>query len=149
MEIKTTRMFWNCKCEQNQVHPRAQASCDRCGVQAEKGPDSRIEDVLELFTKTPWQINPDFDQYGFYNLSQAAEEQKNWVNEGINIGDEEGERRQEIVNLHDANNARLMQTAPAFFRACLEALEYIDAGKTYEAGETLSHAISMLDGIGR
>ena len=93
-------------------------------------------------------MNPDLDQYGFYHLSEAAEEQEDWVNEGFEIGDEEGERRQEIANLHDSHNARLMQAAPALFRACLEALEYIEAGKTFEASEELCGAISMLEGIG-
>ncbi len=118
MEIKTTHAFWNCKCKQNHVHSRAQGGCERCGALADESPDSPMEDVLELFTKHPWQVNSDLDQYGYYYLSQAAEEQEDWVNEGFETSDDEGERRQEIANLHDSHNSRLMQAAPTLLRAC-------------------------------
>ena len=148
MEIITTSMFWNCQCPDNFIHSKNQTRCERCGAEAKDRPDSRIDEVLQLFSDLPWHVNSDLDQYGFYHLSEAAEEQEDWVNEGFEIGDEEGERRQEIANLHDCQNARLMQAAPALLRACLEALEYIEAGKTYEASEELSGAISFMEGIG-
>ena len=148
MEIVTTSMFWNCECPDNSVHSKDQEQCQRCGAAAKDRPESRISEVLQLFSETPWHVNPDLDQYGFYHLSEAAEEQEDWVNAGFEIGDEEGERRQEIANLHDSHNARLMQAAPELLRACLEALEYIEAGKTFEASEALCGAISMLEGIG-
>ena len=148
MEIVTTSMFWNCRCPSNFIHSKDQSRCERCGVEAKDQPDSPIDELLELFSQSPWHVNPDLDQYGFYHLSEAAEEQEDWVNEGFEDSDEEGERRQEIANLHDSHNARLMQTAPALFQACLEALELIEAGKTFEASEVLVGAISMLEGIG-
>ena len=64
--------------------------------------DSRISDVLQLFSEEPWHVSPDSDQYGYYHLSEAAEEQEDWVNECFEIGDAEGERRQEIVSQHDS-----------------------------------------------
>jgi hypothetical protein len=148
MEILTTSMFWNCQCPSNSVHSKDQPRCERCGADAQDQPDSRITDVLQLFSEPPWHVNPDLDQYGFYHLSEAAEEQEDWVNEGFEISDDEGERRQEMANLHDSHNARLIQAAPAFLQACLEALELIEAGKTFEASEELVGAISMLEGIG-
>ena len=106
-----------------------------------------MSQVLQLFSETPWHVNPDLDQYGFYQLSEAAAEQEDWVNKGFEIGDEEGERRQEIANLHDSNNACLMQAAPILLRACLEALECIHEGQTFEASEELFGAILALKPI--
>ena len=93
MEIASTSMFWNCQCDFNSVHSRDQLRCDRCGAAAESSPESQISCVAQLFSQTPWHVSPDWDLYGFYHLSEAAEEQEDWVNEGFEISDEEGERR--------------------------------------------------------
>jgi hypothetical protein len=64
-------------------------------------------------TPGPWSVTWDPDQYGHYILDQARQEQEEWVFAGE---DEEFDQRQEIANLHDAGNSRLMQGSPAMYR---------------------------------
>jgi hypothetical protein len=75
-----------------------------------------------FFTPGPWTVYANLDHYGQYEVAEAVREQDDWVNEGWNIGDEEGERRQEIANRHDAGNARLIAAAPDLLAACKLAL---------------------------
>lgn len=43
----TTRMFWDCECSEDYIHPKKIRVCSKCGVAEEDGqPDSRVEEVL-------------------------------------------------------------------------------------------------------
>ena len=53
MTIETTPHFWDCECKQDYIHPKAQATCDKCGADSDNSPDSRVEEVQEEAKK--WQ----------------------------------------------------------------------------------------------
>ncbi len=67
-------------------------------------------------TPEPWSVDRT-DDYGSYRVHEAAREQNKWVDEGYEINNEEGERRNAIAELHDEGNRRLIQEAPAMLKA--------------------------------
>ena len=70
------------------------------------------------FTPGPWHVAQDLDLYGNYRIEESAAEQEDWVNEGFEHADEEGERRQLIVNDRSEMNRLLIEVSPEMFEVC-------------------------------
>lgn len=50
ISTKTTEDYWDCECKENYIHSKKTvSSCDKCGAYWEDQPDSRIEEVLQMF----------------------------------------------------------------------------------------------------
>ena len=43
--IETVETHWDCECKQDYIHPKAQATCDKCGADSDNSPDSRVNEV--------------------------------------------------------------------------------------------------------
>ena len=43
-----TSLFWDCECERDYIHPKAQTPCLVCGAERDSQPDSRVSEVLLL-----------------------------------------------------------------------------------------------------
>jgi hypothetical protein len=72
-------------------------------------------------TPGEWEVvKRSSEDLGTYRLRQAAREQNEWVTDGYEIDEDEGDRRAAVADRHDANNAKLMSKAPDLHRA-LEA----------------------------
>lgn len=71
--------------------------------------------MKQTITPGDWVVEANLDLYGHYVLYVAAVEQETWVNQGFDVSDKEGERRQRVANRHDAANAALMSAAPKLF----------------------------------
>lgn len=41
-----TSLFWDCECEHNFIHPKAQTFCAACGAEKDEQPDSHANEVL-------------------------------------------------------------------------------------------------------
>ncbi len=72
-------------------------------------------------TPEPWEVSKDPDMYGRYTIDRAAHEQNEWIDEGYEISDEEGERREEEAAERDEGNRRLIQAAPKLLTLLKEA----------------------------
>ena len=73
-------------------------------------------------TPEPWEVSRDMDNYGRYTILGAAHEQNEWVDEGYEISDEEGDRRAEEAQERDEGNRVLIQAAPDMLSALQDAL---------------------------
>ena len=87
-------------------------------------------------TPGDWNVEPNGDQFGHYVLGVAQREQETWVNEGYDVSDEEGDRRQEVANAHDEANAKLLSAAPALFAALERAVQ---AAERHNNGGSLDY----------
>jgi hypothetical protein len=79
------------------------------------------------YTPGPWRVFRT-DDYGSYRIHEAAREQNEWVSEGYgqmetDEEEAEGDRRNEIAELHDEGNRRLIQAAPELLEACEAVLK--------------------------
>ena len=53
----TTTLFWDCECPgEDYIHPKEMLMCETCGILAEDGPDSRINEVIGLASQ--FEFNP-------------------------------------------------------------------------------------------
>ena len=41
----TTENFWDCECEENYIHPKAEGMCEVCKYTANDSPNSRVNEV--------------------------------------------------------------------------------------------------------
>ena len=65
----TTRLFWDCECEEDYIHPNyvlpfaLSPTCIKCGAFADEQPDSRVTEVLEagLAMNTLISLNEAFE----------------------------------------------------------------------------------------
>ncbi len=73
-------------------------------------------------TPEPWEVSKDPDMYGRYTIDQAAHEQNERIDEGYEISDEEGERREREAAERDEGNRLLIQAAPLILAALQDAL---------------------------
>jgi len=94
-----------------------------------------VQDEFES-TPEPWTVESHPDTEGAYIIREARYEQHVWVPEGYDLSDEEGDRRNLIVERRDSANIRLIQAAPGLFLALLFLLQYPETGKVH-AIETL------------
>jgi hypothetical protein len=46
--IETTDEYWDCECEHNYIHPKAEEVCKVCGSSREDSPDSRLAEVRNM-----------------------------------------------------------------------------------------------------
>ncbi len=46
--IKTTKSHWDCECEANYIHTKADKFCRICHARSDEQPDSRVEEVMAL-----------------------------------------------------------------------------------------------------
>ena len=90
-------------------------------------------------TPEPWTVTWDPDQYGHYILDEARKEQEEWVFEGE---DEGFDQRQEIANLHDVGNSRLMQASPGMFKA-LKAIADMQVDETTDHAQLSALCIAI------
>jgi len=79
-------------------------------------------------TPGPWRVFKT-DDYGSYRIHEAAREQNEWVSKGYGQmeteeEEAEGDRRNEIAELHDEGNRRLIQAAPELLAACEAVLRW-------------------------
>jgi len=87
-------------------------------------------------TPGPWTVESHPDTEGAYIIKEARYEQQVWGPDGYDLSDEEGDRRNLIVERRDSANIRLIQAAPGLFLALLFLLQYPETGKAH-AIETL------------
>jgi hypothetical protein len=78
------------------------------------------------YTPGPWTVDRT-DDYGSYQVHEAAREQRDWVDAGYDLSEKEGERRNGVAEQRDDGNRRLIQAAPLM----LEELEKIAKGIQY------------------
>lgn len=93
------------------------------------------------FTPRPWEVERDAGQYGRYTILQAAHEQNEWIDEGYEISDEEGDRRAELSNTRDENNRTLIQAAPDLYEAASNLITQWSKGNLSEAMQNLARAL--------
>ena len=55
-EIIKTPLFWDCKCEEEYIHPAYESICYRCHFQREESPDSRVHEVVKYADLLPESI---------------------------------------------------------------------------------------------
>lgn len=67
-------------------------------------------------TPEPWTVEPDPYGCGRYQIRERIAEER-WVEEGYEVNDEEGDRREEIANLHNRGNSRLIERSLPMFKA--------------------------------
>ena len=91
-------------------------------------------------TLGPWTLKPHPDTEGAYIINEARHEQLTWVTDGCDVSEEEGDRRNLIVERRDAGNVRLIRIAPELFKALRNLLLFPDAGK--------DRAVEVLKSIG-
>jgi len=46
--VITNENFWDCECEHNFIHPKSEASCNKCGAVREEQPDSRENELQQM-----------------------------------------------------------------------------------------------------
>lgn len=66
-------------------------------------------------TPGTWTVCSDPSLYGGYIIEQAAQEQNEWVAEGYEISDAEGDRRGEVAAERDQANATFIGKAPEMY----------------------------------
>ncbi len=81
-------------------------------------------------TPEPWSVDRT-DDYGSYRIHEAAKEQNQWVDEGYDLSEEEGERRGAIAEQHDEGNLLLIEVAPQLLKLVRSIWEsrYTDGGE--------------------
>ena len=42
----TTPLFWDCRCEEDYIHPASHESCTACNTRREEAPDARVDEVF-------------------------------------------------------------------------------------------------------
>ena len=89
-----------------------------------------LDETFE-FEITPghWSVEPHPDTEGAYIIKEARHEKQTWAIEGYDVSDEEGDRRDLIVERRDAGNVRLIQIAPELFEALRNLLLLPDTGR--------------------
>jgi hypothetical protein len=89
-----------------------------------------LDEIIEFETTPgPWTVEPHPDTEGAYIVKEARYEQQIWGPDGYDISDEEGDRRDLIVERRDASNVRLIQAAPQLFEALKNLLLLQDTGR--------------------
>lgn len=74
-------------------------------------------------TPGPWEVSKDMDMFGRYTILKAAHEQDDYVTEGYEISDEEGDRRGQEAEENDEGNRVLIQKAPDLLELVEQAFE--------------------------
>ncbi|OGQ95905.1 MAG: hypothetical protein A2521_02920 [Deltaproteobacteria bacterium RIFOXYD12_FULL_57_12] len=100
------------------------------------GHDLIDENIEFETTPRPWTVEPHPDTEGAYIVREAQHEQQTWGPDGYDISEEEGNRRDLVVEQRDANNVRLIRMAPALFEILGNLLLFPDTGRE-QALETL------------
>jgi hypothetical protein len=98
--------------------------------------DQLNENIAFEITPGPWTVESHPDTEGAYIVKEVRHEQQIWGPDGYDISDEEGDRRDLIVERRDAGNVRLIQAAPLLFEALKNLLFLPDRGRN-EAVEVL------------
>lgn len=98
--------------------------------------DQLNENIAFEITPAPWTVESHPDTEGAYIVKEARHEQQTWGPDGYDISDEEGDRRDLIVERRDRSNIRLIQAAPLLFEALRDLLLLPDRGRN-EAVEVL------------
>ena len=52
VNIQTTEYYWDCECvgmPEGYIHPKSQTICIECGEHQDDMPDSRVEEVYQVF----------------------------------------------------------------------------------------------------
>jgi len=96
-------------------------------------------DEFEI-TPGPWTVESHPDTEGAYIVTEARYEQQTWGPDGYDISDEEGDRRDLIVERRDAGNIRLIAVAPRLFEVLRNVLLFPDTGRA-QAFETLNSIV--------
>jgi len=91
-------------------------------------------------TPGPWTVECHPDTEGAYIIKEARYEQQVWGPDGYDVSDEEGDRRDLLVERRDSGNIRLIQAAPEILHALGNLLHYPETGK--------AQAIEILRSIG-
>jgi hypothetical protein len=52
-EIIKTPLFWDCKCEEDYIHPAYDEFCYRCHFRRDESPDSRAPEVVKYADLLP------------------------------------------------------------------------------------------------
>jgi len=91
-------------------------------------------------TPVPWTVECHPDTEGAYIIKEARYEQQVWGPDGYDVSDEEGDRRDLLVERRDAGNVRLIKSAPDLFHALGNLLQNPETGK--------AQAIEILRSIG-
>jgi hypothetical protein len=86
------------------------------------------QDEFEI-TPGPWTVKSHPDTEGAYIVKEARYEQQTWGPDGYDISDQEGDRRDLIVERRDAGNVRLIAIAPKLFEAFRKMLLFPDIGR--------------------
>jgi hypothetical protein len=94
------------------------------------------ENIAFEITPGPWTVESHPDTEGAYIVKEARHEQQIWGPDGYDISDEEGDRRNLIVEQRDRSNVRLIQAAPLLFEALKNLLFLPDRGRN-EAVEVM------------
>ena len=97
-------------------------------------------------TPAPWEVEKDMNFFGRYTILQAAHEQNEWIDEGYEISDEEGDRRGKISEERDENNRRLIQVAPQAYFACKVIIENWSKGDLGQAATLCQAIVDYLEG---
>tara|TARA_Y100000310_G_C20567166_1_gene756085 strand:+ start:98 stop:592 length:495 start_codon:yes stop_codon:yes gene_type:complete len=50
-DFQTVQGYWDCECESNYIHHRSVEICPNCGALSEEQPDSKTNEVFNLFNK--------------------------------------------------------------------------------------------------
>jgi len=87
------------------------------------------ENIAFEITPGPWTVETHPDTEGAYIVKEARHEQQIWGPDGYDISDEEGDRRNLIVEQRDRSNVRLIQAAPLLFEALKNLLFLPDRGR--------------------
>jgi len=100
---------------------------------------TRLQHELE-FTPGPWTVETHPDTAGAYIIKEARYEQQTWSPDGYDISDEEGDRRDKIVEQREAGNICLIAIAPAL----LEILRNMLLSSDVEREQTLEKLASII-----
>jgi len=89
-----------------------------------------LDETFE-FEITPghWSVESHPDTEGAYIIKEARHEKQTWATDGYDISEEEGDRRNLIVERRDAGNVRLIRFAPELFEALRNLLLFSDTGR--------------------
>jgi len=97
------------------------------------------QDEFEI-TPGPWTVESHPDTEGAYIVNEARYEQQTWGPDGYDISDQEGDRRDLVVERRDAANVRLIAIAPKLFEAFRKMLFCPPTGRE-QALETLNSIV--------
>ena len=56
-QVFTTEDFWDCECEENYIHSKAEYKCDKCGFLHHEMPDSRVNEVIYSLLKSLYSLH--------------------------------------------------------------------------------------------